>query len=102
MWRALEDMKRQDGLGVPLESQRRPVRPYDSWGLIDAISDQNGSKSLLGSPLVSRSNVESVLGYEEAGWTRRTFNESASPSVTIRQLEGKSCHVGPGELGKLA
>jgi hypothetical protein len=38
--KAFERLKRQDGVGASPKGQCRPVRPYDSWRVPDAILDR--------------------------------------------------------------
>ena len=47
IWKALEAMKRQDGLGASPKWQRRPERPYDSGTDSDTNSDRESLESLL-------------------------------------------------------
>ena len=45
-WKALGNLKGQDGVGTTPKGQRHPVRPYDSWREPDAISDPEALESL--------------------------------------------------------
>ena len=83
MWRAPEAVMRQYGRAPLSQGTFYAVRPYDSWEVKDAISDQNSSKSLLGSPLVSLSHMESAGSYEEAVWTSPTLTGYVLHSATI-------------------
>jgi len=45
IWKALEAMKMQDGLGASPKGQRRPERPYNSWTEPETNSDRENFES---------------------------------------------------------
>ena len=71
IWKALEAMKRQDGLGASPKWQRRPERPYDSGTDSDINSDRESLESLLRR---FHCGLERQEGSEKGGWTRCISN----------------------------
>ena len=60
IWKALEAMKRQDGLGTSPNRERRPERPYDSGTDSDTNSDRESLDTTL-------DDLDSFLKLEVAG-----------------------------------
>ena len=81
IWKVLEAMKRQDGLGASSTGQRLPERSYGSWREPEAIPDW---KAYLEHSIAFTSYLESWKGSEKEGWTRGILNGAASPRAIIR------------------
>jgi len=58
----------------------------------EANADRESLESGSGSPYAFPIHLESVGGYEEAGWTRGISKGTASPRANIRLLEGARSH----------
>ena len=67
--KALEAMKRQDGLGESPTGQRLPDRTYGSWKEPEAIPDWKACKAYLEDSIACPSYLESWKGSEKAVWT---------------------------------